>query len=166
MKRVCTHSHSKKLDLLLLDFDLTFGGVCSNHLSGHPFVHGRSLSDSNEARRTCIQLALHQHNLCLLSRVGGSMPRQLFVTTRVKIWFDAKSKLQVRALTLAFFGNSSPHIYIVSLFPFQGLVHNFYITTQHQYLDFAFALDTMVSPQCLICIKKNTYLSLALLFNL
>ena len=33
-----THSHSKQLDSFLLDSDLSFGGVCLDHLFGHPFV--------------------------------------------------------------------------------------------------------------------------------
>ena len=48
------------MDSLLLDFDLNFGGVCLDHLSGHSFVYERSLIDSSEVKRTCIQFAQHQ----------------------------------------------------------------------------------------------------------
>ena len=39
MKKVCVHIViKKKLDSLLLDFDLSFGGTYPNYLSRHPFV--------------------------------------------------------------------------------------------------------------------------------
>ena len=59
------YNHSKQLDSLLLDSNLSFGGTCSDHLLGHPFVQGKSSSNSSETRRTCIQLAQHQHWCCL-----------------------------------------------------------------------------------------------------
>ena len=49
-----TYSHSKQLDSLLLDSNLSFGGTCSDHLSKHLFVRERSMTNSNEARQTCI----------------------------------------------------------------------------------------------------------------
>ena len=35
---MCAHIHSKQLDSLLLDYDLSFEGVCLDHMSEHLFV--------------------------------------------------------------------------------------------------------------------------------
>ena len=51
----------KQLDSSSLIYHLSFGGACLDHLSGHPPVQGRYSSDSNKAKRTQIQLTLHQH---------------------------------------------------------------------------------------------------------
>ena len=52
----------------MLNSNLIFRDACSDHLFGYPFVWRRSLSDSSEVRRTCIQLAWHQHWCCLWER--------------------------------------------------------------------------------------------------
>ena len=39
------HNYSKQLDLLLLDYNLSFEGACSNYLSIHPFIYGKSPSE-------------------------------------------------------------------------------------------------------------------------
>ena len=49
------------MDWLSLDFNLSFGGACPNHLFEHSFVQGSNLSYYGEAKRVCIQLAQHQH---------------------------------------------------------------------------------------------------------
>ena len=49
MQKVCAHSHSKKLDSLSLDSDLSLRGACPNHLPGHPFVQESNLSGLRQA---------------------------------------------------------------------------------------------------------------------
>ena len=49
MQKVCAHSHSKKLDSLSLDSDLSLRGAYPNHLPRHPFVQESNLSGLRQA---------------------------------------------------------------------------------------------------------------------
>ena len=67
------------MDSLLLDFDLNFGEVCLDHLSGHPFVYERSLINSSEVKWTVS--SLHNTNNLASCTWANSFPFSSFHCT-------------------------------------------------------------------------------------